>query len=535
MSKRKAVSSSGSGEYSDASISPTQSDETETKIQFTEKSTIQHHQTFGGHKKMKASETTSSIPNIPDDLKNHFSVVLPNNLMAQKMESARPYNFFLTTITSSPETHSDPQFVTFLDLFDPSLGKLKSTVQINQNVDFEWLMAQYKVAGIDKLPLVVIYNAQRNVKNIETIYECNLIPIEVIPNHNSKIMILSYEDNSMRIVVLTANLHKDDWDNRVQGLWISDNLPSISDDTEQGVDKKSPIDSITKFRSDLIEYLNAYNMRELKLPINRMRRCDFSSVRVFLITSRPVEKEDQWGYVEFKKSRGRRYSYSEIDDDDGEELGEGLALDKIEEIFKLGKIVAPEDLPLVIQCPSLGNYGDSENYNYLTRSIMKSFDRKSLRIIYPSTKNVKDSYDGVMKRGCGCLFYLKSMYKNQTWIKNQFYQWKSDSRFCTKAIPNIKSYSCFDSEKLYWFMLTTHNASKSAWGYNRERDDGFQINNYEVGVAFCPQTILSADYFPLKPEEGNQNPIFKLPFDAAMESYAAADAPFLTDEYARKF
>ena len=48
--------------------------------------------------------------------------------------------------------------------------------------------------------------------------------------HHTKLMILVYKDNSVRIVVSTANLVPSDWQNRTQGLWVSPKCPP----TEQG-------------------------------------------------------------------------------------------------------------------------------------------------------------------------------------------------------------------------------------------------------------------------------------------------------------
>ena len=43
--------------------------------------------------------------------------------------------------------------------------------------------------------------------------------------HHTKLMILVYSDNSVRIVVSTANLVPSDWQNRTQGLWVSPKCP----------------------------------------------------------------------------------------------------------------------------------------------------------------------------------------------------------------------------------------------------------------------------------------------------------------------
>lgn len=81
------------------------------------------------------------------DVHEYFDVVAPRGDMARKLVNAAPYNFFLTTITSSIPTHSEPLSVTFMELLDESLGKLENSVQINFVVDFSWLMTNYYFAG----------------------------------------------------------------------------------------------------------------------------------------------------------------------------------------------------------------------------------------------------------------------------------------------------------------------------------------------------------------------------------------------------
>lgn len=76
-----------------------------------------------------------------------FDVVAPKGKMAQKLANSAPYNFFLTTITASKPTHSEPLSVTFMELLDESLGELENSVQINFMVDISWLMANYYFAA----------------------------------------------------------------------------------------------------------------------------------------------------------------------------------------------------------------------------------------------------------------------------------------------------------------------------------------------------------------------------------------------------
>ena len=86
--------------------------------------------------------------------------------------------------------------------------------------------------------------------------------------------LLGYTDGSMRVVISTANLYEPDWDNRVQGLWISPKLPPLPDEADTGAGE-----SPTEFREYLMMYLVAYNIPKLAPWIARIRKTDFSSVK----------------------------------------------------------------------------------------------------------------------------------------------------------------------------------------------------------------------------------------------------------------
>lgn len=80
-------------------------------------------------------------PNYSDEkleaaMKKFLPVIMPKGKMAEKLKIAAPYNIFLTAVTDSPATHTDPLTVTFLELLDPSLGELESSVQFNFMVSF---------------------------------------------------------------------------------------------------------------------------------------------------------------------------------------------------------------------------------------------------------------------------------------------------------------------------------------------------------------------------------------------------------------
>jgi len=68
--------------------------------------------------------------------------------MARKLEGAAPYNIFLTAIKDSKPTHQEPLTITMQEIFDESLGKIESSVQINYEIDLYWLLAHYQHACI---------------------------------------------------------------------------------------------------------------------------------------------------------------------------------------------------------------------------------------------------------------------------------------------------------------------------------------------------------------------------------------------------
>ncbi len=116
----------------------------------------------------------------------------------------------------------------------------------------------------------------------------------------SKMSVLAYKDNSIRVVVSTANLVESDWENRTQGLviiyvtrqretvffkhflfrgfllrlWISPKLPPLP----PGADTLAG-ESTTQFKADLLRYLSAYRLPQLQEWIGRIQRADFTSVR----------------------------------------------------------------------------------------------------------------------------------------------------------------------------------------------------------------------------------------------------------------
>lgn len=447
-------------------------------------------------------------------LRNSQSQPSEKGKMAEKLKNAAPYNFFLAKVVNSPRTYTDPLSIGFQELFDPSLGDLESTVQFNCIVDINWLMDEYSLARIDCLPLLILFGQDR--EGLESINKSipNVTAIKVnVPFqygvHHTKMMFLLYKDKSMRVVVSTANLYREGWHNRVQGIWISDKLPEL-------VDGKSG-DSVTEFRAELLKYLATYNIQQLQPYIARIRKTDFSSINVFFVASVPGNHENSLDI-----SYGHR---------------------KVGQLLSQHSASISPSCPIIAQASALGNYG-GQPYFYLLGEIVQSFRRDSappavkkqptLKLIFPSLKNVLESYDGLM--GADCLVYFNSMNATQPWLKQYLYQWRCESRDGNQAIPHIKTYCRYNDQGLYWFLLTSANMSKSAMGSLNKGKSILKINSYEAGVLFCPRIIIEKDQFPMnETQQRDGEKIFKLPFDIPPVPYNENDIPFTTDQLQQLF
>ncbi|XP_070490380.1 probable tyrosyl-DNA phosphodiesterase isoform X2 [Chironomus tepperi] len=449
-------------------------------------------------------------------MKKYLHVIMPKGKMAEKLKNAAPYNIFLTAVTDSKATHTDPLSVTFMELLDPSLGELESSVQFNFMVEIGWLLAQYTFAKCRHLPLTIFYGSDepgivdisKKVPNITAIKVNIPTPIGC---HHTKMMFFFYKDQSMRIVISTANLYEEDWHNRVQGMWISDRLPSLPDE----ISHVNNGESVTHFREDLMRYLMAYNLPKLQPIIARVRRTDFSDVNVFFVGSTPGTHQ---------------------------ESGQGIRFGHLRVQELLSKHSAPIDdsCPVIVQASSIGSLGATPSA-YLLGEIASSFSRDSapvgirkiptVKLIYPSLNNVLNSHDNIM--GGGCLPYDAKINERQLWLKDYLYQWRCSSRDRNRAMPHIKSYCRYSDRGLYWFMLTSANISRSAWGSinkSSKLNKALRINSYEAGVLFCPRIILNKDRFPMtESQQKDDAPIFKLPFDLPPVKYGSDDVPYCTD------
>ena len=60
-------------------------------------------------------------------------------------------------------------------------------------------------------------------------------------------------------------------------------------------------------------------------------------------------------------------------------------------------------------------------------------------------------------------------------------------------MPHIKTYCQLseDAERLGWFLLTSANLSKAAWGVLQKQRQQLFVRSYDAGVMFIPKMLVS--------------------------------------------
>lgn len=284
--------------------------------------------------------------------------------------------------------------------------------------------------------------------------------------HHSKMMFLLFE-HGLRVVIHTANMIPGDWENKTQGVWISSILPLLNDNTDH---------CETNFKSDLLHYLYQYTSPNVKKWHNTIKKYDFSSVKVFLVSSVPGRHKacdrSMFGHLKLRK-------------------------------ILSGKFGPPEHCwPVVCQFSSIGSLGanpatwlTSQFLSSLSSTPNISLEKPDLKCIFPSVENVRTSIEGYI--GGGSVPYSSRVASRQSYLTDYFHRWSATTSDRTRMIPHIKSYCRIsdDSKQLSWFCLTSANLSKAAWGQLEIKGSQLAILAFEIGVVFLPKLLVSLEKF----------------------------------------
>uniref|UniRef100_A0A8B9LLC2 Tyrosyl-DNA phosphodiesterase 1 n=1 Tax=Astyanax mexicanus TaxID=7994 RepID=A0A8B9LLC2_ASTMX len=390
------------------------------------------------------------------------------------------YRFYLNKV-SGIEKKFNTGALHIKEILSPMFGTLKESVQFNYCFDIPWMVKQYPPEFRDK-PVIIVHGEKRESKArliqqaqpYSHIRFCQAKLDIAFGTHHTKMMLLWYEEG-FRVVILTSNMIQADWYQKTQGLWMSplySRLPEGSPETAG--------ESPTHFKRDLLEYLRAYRAPELAEWIERIKEHNLSETRIYLIGSTPGRfvgcDMEKWGHLKLRKLLSENTCPVQ-------NAGQWPVIGQFSSIGSMGidktKWLAAEFQRTLM---TLGKAGSSSS----------SPDTPML-LVYPSVDNVRTSLEG---------YPVAGRPRRQAGVMP-----------CpTSSMPHIKTYMRVspDFSQLAWFLVTSANLSKAAWGALEKNNTQIMVRSYELGVLYLPSAFVSI--IALKNGLPDMNIIYLRPF-----------------------
>lgn len=423
------------------------------------------------------------------------------------------YRFYLNKVTGLDRKYNNGA-LHIRDILSPLFGTLKESVQFNYCFDIAWMVQQYPSEFRDR-PVLIVHGDKREAKArlvqqaqpYPHIRFCQAKLDIAFGTHHTKMMLLWYEEG-FRVIILTSNLIRADWYQKTQGMWMSPLFPRLPKGSSA-----SAGESPTFFKRDLLEYLASYRAPELEEWIQRIKEHDLSETRVYLVGSTPGRyvgaDMECWGHL-----RLRKLLYEHTDPIPGEERW-----------------------PVVGQFSSIGSMG-LDKTKWLAAEFQRTLTtlgKTSLRpdppihLLYPSVDDVRTSLEGYPAGGS--LPYSIQTAQKQLWLHSYFHRWKANMTGRTHAMPHIKTYLRVspDFTQLAWFLVTSANLSKAAWGALEKNNTQVMVRSYELGVLYLPSAFNMKTF----PVHKNPFPVsssssgFPVPFDLPPTRYSPKDQPWI--------
>uniref|UniRef100_A0A673BRS4 Tyrosyl-DNA phosphodiesterase 1 n=1 Tax=Sphaeramia orbicularis TaxID=375764 RepID=A0A673BRS4_9TELE len=420
------------------------------------------------------------------------------------------YRFYLNKVTGLDKKYNSGA-LHIRDILSPLFGTLKESVQFNYCFDIAWMVQQYPPEFRTR-PVLIVHGDKREAKArlvqqtqpFPHVRLCQAKLDIAFGTHHTKMMLLWYEEG-FRVIILTSNLIRADWYQKTQGMWMSPLFPRLPKGSGS-----SAGESPTFFKRDLLEYLASYRAPELEEWIQRIKEHDLSETRVYLIGSTPGRyvgsDMERWGHLRLRKLLNEHTD----------------------------PIPGDQSWPVIGQFSSIGSMGLDKTkwlageFQRTLTTLGKSSVRSEppIHLLYPSVDDVRTSLEGYPAGGS--LPYSIQTAQKQVWLHSYFHRWKANTTGRTHAMPHIKTYMRVspDFTQLAWFLITSANLSKAAWGALEKNNTQVMVRSYELGVLYLPTAFtfpVHKNPFPVSSSSTG----FPVPFDLPPTSYSAKDQPWI--------
>ncbi|ORX60777.1 tyrosyl-DNA phosphodiesterase [Piromyces finnis] len=426
----------------------------------------------------------------------------------------------LTSVINLKESYNE-NTVTLSSL----LSQKKSTniIQFNFLLDLDWFMSQVPLHSRNDAKILFIHGMRdMTIPESSKLYPNTRFLTPYIPlpygSHHTKAMILFYDDDTMQVIIHTANLISNDWEYKTQAVWTS---PFLKKKTEDYIKSGKECE----FEKKLCEYIKFYNIPVLNKLAERVSMFNFEDCNAILIASVPgIHKGaemDKWGHLLLKQVLSKKFK---IDKSENKEKKESYIISQMSSIGSLGK----DDRWL-----------DKEFCQSLRYMISDVDNTTKLKLVYPTVDNVRNSSEGW--DGGNCLPFSNSNWEKQSsYMGKILHKWKADNSGRSRSMPHIKTYTRIDDDEVSWFLLTSSNLSKAAWGTLQKQGKQLMIRNYELGVLILPeifdkgesQQVKLVNYYGKdknKASPGVKNIEIPIPFDFPLSPYHDKNETINTD------
>ncbi|KAF1982772.1 phospholipase D/nuclease, partial [Aulographum hederae CBS 113979] len=432
--------------------------------------------------------------------------------------------FKLTRIRDLPPA-SNVDTVSISDILGSPM--IKEVWIFNFLFDIDFIMANLDRDVRNEVSVKIVHGFHNGDEVLET--DARRWPrVRLIPTwvpdwgtHHSKMMVLIYHDECMRIVVHTSNMIEKDWTNLTQGVWMSPFLP-LKDATTPIKPRAShasgssafatsespdpPFGTGERFKLDLVRYLHGYDKLVQHL-IAIIDDYDFSAIHAAFIGSVPGhtdaipgDSKTAWGWPGLREV----LHHVSCRDEEGEVPQIAMQVssiatlggkrDWIDNFLDVLSTKAPLTENELLLLP-------------ISKGKSKVRDIKpEPHLIFSTPEEIRTSLDGYASGGSIHAKVSSASQKKQlAYLHPMMRHWDasvlspkppaqppSRQALRGKAAPHIKTYIRFSSarmDRIDWALLTSANLSTQAWGHVAKERHGkgkVWVSSYECGVLVWP-------------------------------------------------